>query len=365
MRILVAAIILLFASMIPAQEKSEWSVPTKNRDLQFPHDHGSHPDFKIEWWYLTGHLFDGERRFGFQATFFRLGQRPVDVAKNDFFGESQIYMAHMALSDAETETFLHETRFNRGGWDARAKVGELDVRNGNWTLKSTEDGMSLDGSIDAESAFSLTLRPEQPHVIFGEDGISRKGPEGTAASYYITYPRLSAEGELRIGERTFSVEGEAWMDHEISSSQLDRNQVGWDWVSIQFFDGRELMGFILREKDGKLSEYSTIVWVGEWGKLTHLSPDRFKWDSGKTWTSPTTDAAYPVSPTITTFDPKSGENMELRIVPVFDHQEVTGGAGEVSYWEGACDVIDGEGETIGRAYLELTGYADNIAENLR
>src|SRR6056297_213946 len=110
-KLVTAAAFLCCAALVEAQD-SKWSVPSVDHELRFPYDHGSHPDFKIEWWYLTGHLFDGEKRFGFQATFFRLGQQPVDVPKDDLFGESQIYMAHMAISDAESKTFWHETRFN-------------------------------------------------------------------------------------------------------------------------------------------------------------------------------------------------------------------------------------------------------------
>ncbi len=365
MRKLLTALGVMVSTALHAGDTEKWSVPTKEYRLEFPRDHGSHPDFRIEWWYLTGHLFSGERRFGFQATFFRLGQRPVDVEEEVPFGDSQIYMAHMAVSDPETKTFLHETRLNRGGWDARAEVGELDVRNGNWKLKSDNGAMLLSGSVRSEASLSLSLIPEQPPVVFGEDGISRKGPEGTAASYYITFPRLSASGELSIAGEKMQVEGEVWMDHEISSSQLDRNQVGWDWVSIQFFDGRELMGYVLREKDGKPSEWSRLVWIGETGELTHLTPDDYRWKYDGEWVSLKTGAVYPIKPTITAVDPDRGESVELRIRPIFQQQEISGGPGGVSYWEGACDVFDEAGNPIGRAYLELTGYADDIGERLR
>ncbi len=343
-----------------------WTVPKAGHTLSFPRDHGSHPDFKIEWWYLTGHLFSGERRFGFQATFFRLGQEPVEVVEGELFGTSQIYMAHMGLSDPETGTFLHEERLNRGGWDAGAKAGDLDVFNGNWSLVRTESGMELEGSIRTEAAFSLKLDPKKNHVVFGEDGISRKGPEGTAASYYITFPRLAASGSLSIGGQTFQVAGEAWMDHEISSSQLDRNQIGWDWTCIQLFDGREIMGYVLRTDEGRPSEFSKLVWVAEDGTLTHLKYGAYEWQPGGSWSSPVTGATYPVSPLIIAPDPAGGGSRRLRLLPVMEAQEMTGRAGGVSYWEGACDVRDEDsGELVGRAYLEMTGYADNIGEKLR
>jgi len=348
-----------------------WSIPQSSHRLEFPRDHGSHPDFKIEWWYLTGHLFEGERRFGFQATFFRLGQSPEAVASGELFGTSQLHLAHMGLSDPATGQFYHEERLQREGWDAGAEQGKLKIKNGNWSLRAVHPGdaqssMELTGSVDADAAFSLELKPEQSHVIFGEDGISRKGPEGSAASYYITFPRLAVTGVLSLGQEELTVQGEAWMDHEISSSQLDRSQVGWDWACLQFFDGREIMGYILRTADGKVSEYSKLVWIGADGKLVHQRAEAFEWRAGGAWMSPRTGATYPISPTLVTTDPASGARRELRLIPTMPNQEMGGGVGGVSYWEGACDVRDElTGEILGRAFLEMTGYADDIAAKLR
>lgn len=361
------SVIVLFAALLSGEARAaEWNVPRVGHVLTFPRDHGSHPDFKIEWWYLTGHLFAGERRFGFQATFFRLGQQPIDVPVGEDFGTEQFYLAHMGLSDPATGKFLHEERLNRGGWDAGAKVGDLDVHNGNWSLKRDEAGMSLEGTILSEAAMSLRLVPKKGHVIFGEEGISRKGPEGTAASYYITYTRLAAEGSIMIAGEEVAVTGEAWMDHEISSSQLDRNQIGWDWACLQFFDGREIMGYVLRTDEGKPSDFSKLVWIAEDGGLTHVRHGDYEWRHEGSWTSPVTGATYPISPLIVTTDPKSGEERQLRLLPLMEDQEMVGAAGGVSYWEGACDVRDEiTGEIVGRAYLEMTGYADDIGEKLR
>jgi predicted secreted hydrolase len=360
------------AARLNAEEFSaRWSIPQPGHVLDFPRDHGSHPDFKIEWWYLTGHLFAGERRFGFQATFFRLGQSPEEVASGELFGSSQLHLAHMGISDPVTGEFYHEERLQREGWDAVSEQGRLEIRNGNWSLRSlhSDDALSameLTGSVDADVAFSLQLVPEQSHVVFGEDGISRKGPEGSAASYYITFPRLAVTGVLSLGQEELSVQGEAWMDHEISSSQLDRSQVGWDWACLQFFDGRELMGYILRTADGKVSEYSKLVWIGAEGKLVHQRAKEFEWRAGGAWKSPRTGATYPISPTLVTTDPASGARRELRLIPTMPNQEMGGAVGGVSYWEGACDVRDElTGEIVGRAFLEMTGYADDIASKLR
>lgn len=344
----------------------EWQVPQSGHELVFPKDHGSHPDFKIEWWYITGHLESEKRRFGFQATFFRLGQRPGAGEETVLLGDAQLYLAHMGISDPGNDQFLHEERLNREGWDAGASVGELNVRNGNWSLARHGDMMRLEGSVRAEAAFELTLTPEKGPVIFGEDGISRKGPEGTAASYYITYPRIAVSGSLQIGEADLEVAGQAWMDHEISSSQLDRNQVGWNWACLQFDDGREIMGYVLRTADGEHSPYSRLTWVDGASGLHHLTLDAYRWTHAGSWTSPETGATYPISPVIEARDPETGEVQRWKLMPTMAEQEIVGRAGGVSYWEGACDVLDlATDKVVGRAFLEMTGYADDIGEKLR
>ncbi|MEM7697701.1 MAG: carotenoid 1,2-hydratase [Verrucomicrobiota bacterium] len=344
---------------------TSWQTPRTDYELRFPHDHGSHPEFRIEWWYLTGHLFAGERRFGFQATFFRLGQRP-EMPTDQPFESAHLYLAHMALSDPETGRFFHEERFNRQGWDADAEIGRLHVFNGNWSLTMQEDSeqMSLVGSVESDVILGLNLNPTQPHVVFGEEGISRKGPEGTAASYYITFPRIEVSGQIRLDREKLDVTGQAWMDHEISSSQLDRGQVGWDWACFQFDDGREIMGYVLRQDDGTPSPYSKLVWISRDNELTHLSLDRYTWHHEGKWLSSDTNAEYPISPRIEVWDPELGKQRELKLIPILPNQEIVGKGGGVSYWEGACDIVEDD-EIVGKAFLEMTGYADNIAERLQ
>jgi predicted secreted hydrolase len=242
----------------------------------------------------------------------------------------------------------------------------MDVRNGNWTLRRNEDGIHLAGGVRADAAWDLNLVPEKGPVIFGEDGISRKGPEGTAASYYITFPRIEVSGMLQMGDEQIEVAGAAWMDHEISSSQLDRSQTGWNWACLQFDDGREIMGYVLRTDDGGYSPYSKLVWVDENAGLTHLMLEDYQWIQGGDWTSSVTGATYPTSPEIQVTDPRDGSQRRFRLRPTMLEQEMTGGAGGVSYWEGACDIVDiDRDEVVGRAFLEMTGYADDIAEKLR
>lgn len=360
--------ILLTATAHCLAEPAAYSFATPERKLTFPADHGNHPDFKIEWWYITGHLFnEAQDRFGFESTFFRIATRPGTEKTNSLFNDDQIYMAHMAVSDLKSKQFYHEERFNREGWNAWSKTGDLDVRNGSWSLKRRPDGvLELAGSIQSRCSFSLELTPEKPHVIFGENGVSRKGNSETAASYYITWPRLKAEGTMALHGKNHTVKGSAWMDHEISSSQLEEDQTGWDWVSVQFDDGRELMAYMLRLKSGGYSPWSKMVWIDREGKLTHQSKGSFEWQPGGDWKSEITGAVYPISPEFTAIDPASGEKRTFLVQPLMKKQEMTGKLAGVPYWEGACDVIEkSTGQTVGRAYLELAGYVDGLSERLR
>jgi predicted secreted hydrolase len=337
--------------VVPLVTAEGFAVPQPGYRFQFPRDHGSHPEFKLEWWYITGHLFaeDG-RRFGYQATFFR-------SAAPDKSG--QLYLAHMAVLDARTGKFYHQERLNREGWDASASTETLDVRNGPWSLRFAEgtgktERMELCGGVRAEVGFALTLTPVKALVIFGENGVSRKGAEATAASYYLTFPRLKAEGTLMVGKETFRVSGASWMDHEVSSSQLGAGQVGWDWVSVQLADGREIMFYRLRLKDGRSDPASTLTWIAADGALTKSD---FGWEVLETWTSAETGGVYPVRVRLTTSDPASGRKVALTLEPLAKAQELTGSLGGIPYWEGACRVLGEDGKEIGRAFMELTGYA--------
>ena len=348
-----------------------FAVPQPGYPFSFPRDHGSHPDFKIEWWYLTGHLHPVDtpsRRFGFQATFFRQAGPRGGTDANPEFGSAHLYLAHMALVEVQTGRFLHQERLNREGWNAAAATDTLDVRNGDWWLRlvdptdaSAMPTLALQVGIHADAAFALTLRAGKPLVVFGENGVSRKGAAPTAASYYLTFTRLLADGELTLqGERdseTLRVTGEAWMDHEISSSQLGAGQIGWDWVSIQFTDQRELMLYRLRLRDGTADPASTLTWIDAAGR-TQRSP--FTWEVLTRWTSPATGATYPQRIRITTTDPATNAPVAFLVEPLVAAQELPGTLGGVSYWEGACRIRDAAGQEVGSAYMELTGYAKEL-----
>ena len=344
----------------PPTTADGFALPQPGHRFEFPRDHGSHPEFKIEWWYVTGHLFASpERRFGFQATFFRYaGPRTPGAAVTA--GSDDIFLAHMAVTDVAAGKFIHQERLNRAGWDASAARDTLDTANGNWSLRlvdSAANRFQLVGGVRAEAAFRLDLTSTKPLVVFGENSVSRKGADAAAASYYLTLSRLRADGDLSVGAEKLHVTGEAWMDHEISSSQLSGGQVGWDWLSVQFNDHRELMIYRLRRQDGTADPASTLTWVDAAGRTQRAA---FTWEVLDRWQSPATGASYPARILLTATDPATSTPVKLTIEPLAQDQELTGTLGGIPYWEGACRVRDAAGREVGSAYLELTGYARNL-----
>ncbi|HZZ59371.1 MAG TPA: carotenoid 1,2-hydratase [Opitutaceae bacterium] len=356
------------AAAAPAVTADGYAIPQPGHHFSFPADYGAHPNFRIEWWYLTGHLYAADaRRFGFQATFFRFAG-PKDAAPTPAdFSRNALFLAHMAVTDVNGGRFHHTERLNRQGWDAHAAVGRLDLRNGPWTLTTSAPPhapgrigsgiiLKLSGSVEADASFALTLEPTKPLVVFGEDGVSRKGSEPSAASYYLTFPRLRTTGTLTVGESQYQVHGEAWMDHEISSSQLGANQIGWDWTCVQFRDSPwELMLYRLRRADGTADPASRLQWVDP--RSQAITSD-YGWRVLSWWKSPRSGARYPSRVELSTTSPATGRRVHLLLEPLAKDQELTNALGGGPYWEGTCRVRDEDtGKDIGSAYMELTGYA--------
>ncbi len=357
---------------IPARTAEGFAIPQPNRHFTFPRDHGSHPEFGIEWWYVTGHLFTQKKKaFGFQATFFRRALVPGGTTPNSAepaFGSDAVYLAHVALVDQATGIFRYQERLNRSGWDAAAATDTLDVHNGNWQLRLAQPESAQKGSevfelhysIGADIAVHLNLSPTKPLVVFGRNGVSQKGAEPEASSHYLTYSRLSASGVITGDGNVRRVNGEAWMDHEFSSSQLGAGQVGWDWLSLQLFDGREMMAYRMRRSNGSTDPFSTVAWIDINGIVRQMGPSDFRWMVREWWRSPATGTQYPSAVELVAKDPVTGRWETFRVQPVVADQELAGKIGGVAYWEGACGVRDESGQEIGRAYMELTGYGDSL-----
>ena len=350
---------------LPTQTTDGFAIPQPGRQFTFPRDHGSHPEFAIEWWYLTGHLTGTDQSaYGFQATFFRRAVVPpgnTNEVISSTFGHDQIYLAHMALVDKTSGAFRWQEKLNRAGWDAAAATNTMAVHNGNWSLRllpataATNENFQLQATIGTDIAFQFNLTPKQPLVIFGTNGVSRKAADPAAASHYLTFPRLAVTGQLTAGGTNRTVTGEAWMDHEISSSQLGAGQVGWDWVCIQLADSRrEIMLYRLRRADGSADPASKLQWVDPLGR-TITEP--FTWEVSTRWKSPRDKAEYPARVRLGTVDPATGKPVLFGIEPLVADQELANAPGGGPYWEGACRVVGPSGENAGSAYMELTGYA--------
>jgi predicted secreted hydrolase len=240
------------------------------------------------------------------------------------------------------------------------------MRNGNWWLRMTDTNrltMTLQGSVRGQAEFRLELTPSKPLVVFGKNSVSQKAADPSAASYYLTFPRLGASGQVVWGTSTNEVRGQAWMDHEISSSQLGTNQSGWDWCCLQFTNNREIMAYRMRRQDGSQDDYSTLSWVDAQGNVTQLPSASFRMETVRTWRSPQTGAVYPVEIRLKTIDATTGQPVVFLLQPLAEDQELAG-EGRLAYWEGACRVRDEQGAEIGSAYLELTGYAGNLEQSL-
>jgi predicted secreted hydrolase len=369
-----AAVLVLTLAAAPPAKREPYRLALPGYVYQFPRDHFNHPDFRTEWWYYTGnvHTRDG-RRFGYELTFFRQG---VSREKATSVWDVQdVWMAHLALSDITGRRFFHTERFNRSGPGlAGADLTQARVWNGNW-----EAGWMLDPQRHAEPAikgaaggahtaitgrvqtlhavadrfsFILDLRSEKPPVIHGRDGVSQKAEGPGKASHYISLTRLITQGTISLDGQTFTVEGASWMDHEFGQS-------GWDWFSLQFDNGSELMLFRLRRGDGSIDPYSAGTYVDPQGRSRTLAVREFMLTPGRIWTSPTTGGRYPVEWGLRV--PSLGIDASVR-TPL-DTQELTSASRSgTNYWEGAIDITGSDhGKPLrGSGYLEMTGYAGRV-----
>lgn len=352
--------LILMAS--PAGSPAKDPAPTFRQALpgyeyQFPRDFYSHDDFRIEWWYYTGHLEDESgRSFGYQLTFFRVALE--DGGKVDNASQwkiDQIYFAHMTLSDIESEKFYFFERINRAGLgQAGAASDQLHVWNENWSLTRNGAVHHLQAQ-EGEVGYDLKLTPAKPLVIHGKDGVSQKGDAEGNASHYFSYTRMQTEGQVTLQGKTYKVKGTSWMDREFSSSSLNRQQIGWDWFSVQLDNGAELMLYQIRRQGGGIEKKSSGTWVPEEGNVKHLVLSEFTIHSERQWTSEHSGTEYPAGWTLEV--PQHG--IRLNVTPEMAEQElyhlrsISG-----SYWEGSVQVsgtVNGRPVT-GKGYVELVGY---------
>ena len=323
---------------------------------EFPRDFFNHADFQTEWWYYTGNLeaSDG-RKFGFELTFFRSGVTR-DPSKTSTWEVRDLYFAHFAVSDLDGKTFFYTDRSNRAGPGlAGADESQQKVWNGNWSVVWTSGEERL-AALAGGFSVDLSLRSQKPPIIHGENGVSQKSSGTGRASHYFSQTRLRASGSLEVASKKYEVTGLAWMDHEFFTHQLESNQAGWDWLSLQLGDNTELMLFHIRRKDGTIDPFSAGTFVDTQGRSHHLRAGDFQLTpAGETWSSPATHATYPIACDIRV--PSLG--IALKASTELPSQELANDSKLVpSYWEGAIELNGKRNFTSirGRGYLEMTGY---------
>jgi predicted secreted hydrolase len=315
--------------------------------IKLPEDHAAHPDYRSEWWYLTGNLKDEQgREYGMQWTLFRQAIEQELRTSNPWL-TPQLWLAQFAITDLDRGTHQQDERASRQGPGlAGASGGEYWLRE--WRLAS-QGAALFPATLKVQSKIgelNLTVSAAKPLVLQGKAGYSEKSPGN--ASFYYSYPRLNLSGTLIRDGETRTVTGQGWFDHEWSSSVLAEWQSGWDWFSLQLADGRELMLFRLRTKAGRANpenqpENRYGILIEQDGSSRVLAPDAIRLTPGNTWRGPK-GQAYPVEWQL------EAAGMTLAIKARQPNQAMTG---RFDYWEGAVTV---SGDAKGVGYLEMTGY---------
>ncbi len=356
--------------LLPALAQTPAHIPGSAltpRPLRFPRDHGTHNETRTEWWYLTGHAQNAAgRSFGFQVTFFR---SRVDAAQplQSRLAAKQLLFAHAAITDLQGNMLLHDQRIAR--WNGEqptqpaqrtrgvfAREDDLQVVLRDWFMQRDGSGAYRTEVAGDEIGIAITAAPTQAILLQGEKGFSRKGPDPAQASFYITHPQLAVQGTLTLRGERFTVTGQAWLDHEWSEAILHPEAMGWDWIGMNLANGDSLTAFELRRADG------SALWAGGSHRTQAASTDplgarsfasnEVRFTPQRFWTSPLTNARYPVEWQVNT---PAGRFTARALLDAqeLDSRTSTG----TVYWEGLSDLLDAQGQRVGRGYLEMTGYA--------
>jgi predicted secreted hydrolase len=380
----VRGLVLLGMSWVPLQEAAAAPPPAVSsgdspsasgfvealapRRFEFPRDHGPHPEFRQEWWYVTGNLdaADGER-FGFELTFFRIALVPPTVPAASEASEAsgaarapasawrarEIYVGHFAVTDVARGRFRSAQKLSRAALGLAGSQGApLHVWLDDWTLKASGEGARWELQADQPGySIDLVLEPQSAPALNGTGGLSRKSDRAADATYYYSVPRLGVRGRLLRDGQPIEVSGLAWLDREWGSGGLGHSEVGWDWFGLQLADGSALMFYSLRDRDGRRDAHSAGTWVGADGTVRELSNADVAIAVEGEWRNGSGDR-YPAGwrirvPALT---------LDLSVRPVLADQELQT---TPRYWEGAVNVSGERGGTSlgGRGYVELVGYA--------
>jgi predicted secreted hydrolase len=346
----------------PAWATDGWKQAVGPHAWHFPRDHGSHPQYKTEWWYFTGNLSDNRgSHYGYQLTFFRQGIRTKLANPAGPWDIRDMYLGHFAISDSGKKKFHYAERLSRSGPGlAGANVGNLDVWLTDWSARMQKSTITLKARQN-EMELDLTLTPRKPPVFHGKNGLSKKGPGAGQASYYTSLTNLETKGFLKTSSSNdrIAVNGLSWFDQEFGSNQLTAEQQGWDWFSLYLSDGRDIMIYLLRRKDGSIEPASSGTLVEKDGTTRHLNLAEISVQVTEHWKSTRSGGQYPSRWRIQI--PSSG--IDLTLAPYLADQELdTKGSTGITYWEGA---ISGQGTSRNQSitcqgYAELTGYVGSL-----
>ena len=315
-----------------------FATPDPETRLSFPRDHGPHPGFRIEWWYLTANLTgpDGVD-YGVQWTLFRSALAPGEA---EGWASPQVWMGHAAATTPQRHYFAE--RLARGG------IGQAGVRTGPFEAWIDDWRMAGDDGLEdlkltargSDFAYDLTLSAEAPLVLHGQNGYSVKSADGQASHYY-SQPHYGITGTLTLPSGKVAVTGQGWLDREWSSQPLAADQSGWDWFSLSFEGGARLMGFRLR---GARGDYTSGTWIEADGHATALAAGAFQAEPLEQ--ASVAGRSLPIRWRLTL--PERGLDVE---VAALNAQSWMGTS--FAYWEGPVRV---SGSHKGRGYLEMTGY---------
>lgn len=326
-------------------QADDYTRVTPGRVFSFPEDHGQHPGFRIEWWYVTATLEDEQgQRLGVQWTLFRSALRPGPQPDRGW-NDGTIWMGHAAATSA-TEHKVAQ-RYARGGIEqAGVKLGPFNAWIDDWSFTATSAAkdpltrMQLKASGDG-FAYDLKLTSGKPLVLQGEQGFSQKSELGQA-SYYYSQPFFEAQGEVQINGKPHKVSGHAWLDREWSSQPLTANQTGWDWFSLHLADGEHAMLYRMRHRSG--APYLTGTWISADGGTRLLNAD----DIQLTPLNETEVAGRKIPTRWSVKIP--GKNLDISV----DALNPAAWMGvNIPYWEGPVNLSGSQG---GVGYLEMTGY---------
>ncbi|WP_096786673.1 lipocalin-like domain-containing protein [Rhodobacter sp. CZR27] len=325
------------------QQVEGFAIPQRGEALEFPRDHGPHPDYRIEWWYVTS-VLQGEdgRDYGIQWTLFRSALAPEE---RPGWQSPQLWLAHAALTTPDRH-FVAEKLARGGIGQAGVTAAPFAAWIDDWSMEGRPaagaDAMSrLDLRAQGDGfGYRLRLDADGPLVPQGEQGYSVKSAAGQA-SWYYSQPFYRVEGELEIEGRPVAVSGQAWLDREWSSQPLAADQTGWDWFSLMFDDGARLMGFRLRDAG---EGYTSATWIAADGRPEPMPPGALR-------VTPLRQAEVagrdlPVEWRVEL----PGRGLDVTVAALNEQAWM---ATSVPYWEGPISI---SGSHAGRGYLEMTGY---------